>query len=113
MRTLPPQRATTSCSTSRCSACAPPSSTTRCRCSRFAIDEKAQVRVAADRIAARGLATGPWLRTLKDAVLAGTADDAPIDVAWRDRTGAHAERHTVGALRPLVSTPCRDGVSAM
>jgi len=68
----------------------------------FAIEETAQVRVAADRIAARGLATGPWLRTLKDAVLAGADDDTPIDVAWRDRDGAHAERHSVGALRPLV-----------
>jgi ribonuclease Z len=68
----------------------------------FAIEEKAQVRVAADRIAARGLATGPWLRTLKDAVLAGAPDDTSIDVAWRDRAGGHAERHTVGALRPLV-----------
>ena len=68
----------------------------------FAIEEKAQVRVAADRIAARGLATGPWLRTLKDAVLAGAPDDTPIDVAWRDRGGTHAERHTLGALRPLV-----------
>ena len=68
----------------------------------FAIEEKAQVRVAADRIAARGLATGPWLRTLKDAVLAGAPDDTPIDIAWRDRAGAHAERHPVGALRSLV-----------
>ncbi|NUZ06003.1 ribonuclease Z [Piscinibacter koreensis] len=68
----------------------------------FAIDEKAQVRVAADRIAARGLATGAWLRTLKDAVLAGASDDTPIDVEWSDRGGRHAERFNVGELRPLV-----------
>ena len=68
----------------------------------FAIDEKAQVRVAVDRIAALGLATGPWLRTLKAAVLAGAADDTPIDLAWRDAHGEHAERRSVGALRPLV-----------
>ena len=68
----------------------------------FAIDEKAQLRVAADRVAAMGLATGAWLRTLKQAVLAGAPDDTPIDMIWRDRTGDHAERRSVGALRPLV-----------
>jgi ribonuclease Z len=68
----------------------------------FAIDEKAQVRVAVDRIAAMGLATGAWLRTLKLAVLAGASDETPIDLAWRDRNGEHAERRSVGELRPLV-----------
>ncbi len=68
----------------------------------FAIEEKAQVRVAVDRIAAMGLATGAWLRTLKQAVLAGAPDATPIELAWRDRGGAHAERRSVGELRPLV-----------
>jgi ribonuclease Z len=68
----------------------------------FAIDEKAQVRVAADRIAAAGLATGAWLRTLKEAVLAGVSDDTPLALAWRDAQGEHAETRTVGELRPLV-----------
>src|SRR5205085_2635810 len=68
----------------------------------FAIDEKAQVRVATDRIAAMGLATGAWLRVLKQAVLAGAADDLIVDLVWRDRAGAHAEQRTVGELRPLV-----------
>ena len=68
----------------------------------FAIEEKAQVRVRADRIAALGLATGPWLRALKAAVLAGSADETPIELAWRDRRGEHAERRRVGDLRGLV-----------
>jgi len=68
----------------------------------FAIEEKAQVRVAVDRIAAAGLATGAWLRTLKQAVLAGAPDDVVIDLAWRDRDGEHAERRAVGELRHLV-----------
>jgi len=68
----------------------------------FAIDEKAQVRVAVDRIAAMGLATGVWLRTLKQAVLAGAPDETAIELAWRDRSGEHAERRSVGELRPLV-----------
>ncbi|HUP05841.1 MAG TPA: MBL fold metallo-hydrolase [Caldimonas sp.] len=68
----------------------------------FAIEEKAQVRVAVDRIAAAGLATGAWLRTLKRAVLDGAPDDTPIDLAWRDRTGERTERRSVGELRHLV-----------
>lgn len=68
----------------------------------FAIEEKAQLRVAADRIAAMGFSTGAWLRTLKQAVLAGAPDDMPIDVDWLDRSGAHRARRSVGALRPLV-----------
>jgi ribonuclease Z len=68
----------------------------------FALEEKAQVRVAADRIAAMGLATGAWLRTLKQAVLAGAPDDTPIDLAWRDRDGEHRRDATVGELRALV-----------
>jgi ribonuclease Z len=68
----------------------------------FAIDEKAQVRVAADRIAAAGLTTGPWLRTLKQAVLAGAPDATPVELAWRDRAGEHTARRSVGELRPLV-----------
>lgn len=68
----------------------------------FAVEEKAQVRVAVDRIAAMGLATGAWLRALKQAVLAGAPDATPIELAWRDKGGEHAERRTVGELRPLV-----------
>jgi ribonuclease Z len=68
----------------------------------FALEEKAQVRVAADRIQAMGLATGAWLRTLKAAVLAGAPDETPIDLAWVDAQGAHLDRRTVGELRPLV-----------
>ena len=68
----------------------------------FAIDEKAQVRVAVDRIAAMGLATGAWLRTLKRAVLDDAPDATPIELAWRDRAGDHVERRSVGELRPLV-----------
>ena len=68
----------------------------------FAIEETAQVRVAADRIAAAGLATGAWLRPLKAAVLAGAPDDQPLDVRWRDAAGEHERRCRLGELRPLV-----------
>lgn len=68
----------------------------------YALEEKARLHVAPERIAAMGLATGAWLRELKRAVLDGTPDDTPIEVAWHDREGEHAERRTVGELRPLV-----------
>ncbi|HEX7689309.1 MAG TPA: MBL fold metallo-hydrolase [Burkholderiaceae bacterium] len=68
----------------------------------FAIEETAQVRVAADRIAAMGLATGPWLQTLKAAVLADAPDGQPMAVRWRDAAGEHERRFTLGELRPLV-----------
>jgi ribonuclease Z len=68
----------------------------------FAIEEKAQLRVAAGRLAAMGLATGAWLRTLKRAVLEGAPDATPIELAWVDRDGAHVAQRTVGELRPLV-----------
>ena len=71
-------------------------------CLAYAIEEKARVKVAKDRLATLGVATGAWLRDLKHAVLSGAPDATPIDVAWRDRTGDHAMRRTVGELRHLI-----------
>jgi len=71
----------------------------------FAIEEKAQMRVRAERIAEMGLATGAWLSELKAAVLAGAPEDTPIDLVWQDRNGAHREVRPVGELRPLVLDP--------
>jgi ribonuclease Z len=68
----------------------------------FAIEESAQVRVAADRIAGFGLTPGPWLQALKAAVLAGAPDDQPMPVRWRDAAGEHAHTWRLGELRPLV-----------
>jgi ribonuclease Z len=50
----------------------------------FAIDERAHVNVWRDRVEAMGLAVGPWLGTLKEAVLRGDADATPIEVAWAE-----------------------------
>jgi ribonuclease Z len=74
-----------------------------------AIEETAQVRVAADRIAAMGLATGAWLQALKAAVLAGAPDDDTLDVRWRDAAGDHERRFRLAELRPLLldTTPGR------
>jgi len=71
-------------------------------CLAYAVEEKAHVNVAKNRLSALGLSTGPWLRELKHAVLTGASDTALIDVQWRDRQGEHAMTRQVGDLRHLV-----------
>src|SRR5574337_749895 len=70
-------------------------------CLAYALEEKARLAVARERLPALGLTTGAWLRALKDAVLAGAPDDTPIRVAWRDRGGDHQVIRPVGELAPL------------
>jgi ribonuclease Z len=74
-----------------------------------AIEETAQVRVAADRVAAMGLTTGAWLQDLKAAVLAGAPDGDPLTVRWRDAAGQHERGFRIGELRSLIldTTPGR------
>ena len=71
-------------------------------CLAYAIEEKAHVNVAKDRLDALGVSTGAWLRELKHAVLSGAPDGSPIDVQWRDRDGDHAMTRSVGELRHLI-----------
>jgi ribonuclease Z len=71
-------------------------------CLAYAIEEKAHVNVAKDRLEALGVATGAWLRDLKHAVLAGAPDATPIELRWRDRDGDHAMTRTVGELSHLI-----------
>jgi ribonuclease Z len=71
-------------------------------CLAFALEEKARLNVARDRVEALGVTPGPWLRTLKQALLAGAADATPIDLRWRDREGEHAATRTVGELRHVI-----------
>ncbi|WP_374675066.1 hypothetical protein [Ideonella sp.] len=66
------------------------------------LEEKAQLRVRPDRLAALGAGTGPWLASLKAAVRQGLADETPIDLAWRDAHGDHLARRPLGELRELV-----------
>jgi ribonuclease Z len=71
-------------------------------CLAYALEEKARVRVAADRLAAFGVTSGRWLHELKHAVLAGAPDSTPIDLQWRDAKGEHAMTRPVGELRKLI-----------
>jgi len=71
-------------------------------CLAYAVEEKAHVNVAKDRLATLGVSTGPWLRELKHAVLTGAPETTPIDVQWRDRAGQHMMTRPVSELRHLV-----------
>ncbi len=71
-------------------------------CLAYAVEEKAHVNVAKDRLEALGVATGAWLRDLKHAVLSGAPDATPIELRWRDRDGDHAMTRRVGELRHLI-----------
>jgi len=71
-------------------------------CLAYALEEKARVRVATDRLAELGVTTGPWLHELKQAVLTGAPGETPIRLQWRDRQGEHAMTRQVAELRPLV-----------
>ena len=68
----------------------------------FAIEEKARLRIAPDRLAAMGLTTGAWLAELKRAVLSGAPADTPIALRWRDRAGEHEDQRTVAELQPAL-----------
>jgi ribonuclease Z len=52
-----------------------------------------------DRLGERGLATGPWLRTLKEAVREGKSVETPIVAEWRDRGGLHHVTRTLGEMK--------------
>ena len=66
----------------------------------FALEEAMHVNVWKNRLAGMGLATGPWLRAARTAILAGAPDDAPIDIRWNDHRGRHELVRPLGELRP-------------
>lgn len=68
-------------------------------CLGFAVAEPAHVNVWRNRLEDLGLAVGPWLNTLKQAVVAGAADDAQIEVLLRDDGGTRRDVAPLGELR--------------
>jgi ribonuclease Z len=71
-------------------------------CLGFAVEEKTHVNVWKNRLAELGLPTGPWLKTLKDAVFAGAPGDTPIRAWWRDREGTHERTYPLRELQEKV-----------
>jgi ribonuclease Z len=70
-------------------------------CLAFAVEETAHVNVWKNRLVAAGLPVGPWLNTLKRALLENRGDDHPIRIA---AAGAADTREApLGLLRGLVT----------
>lgn len=68
-------------------------------CISYALEEKARVNVAGDRVKELGVTPGAWLRDLKDAILSAAPDSTPIEVRWKDRDGEHGHTRAVAELR--------------
>lgn len=60
-------------------------------CLGFALEEKLRVNVRKNRLIELGLQKGPWLRALKELMLAGAPEDRPM-VARADEAGGLVER---------------------
>lgn len=71
-------------------------------CISYALEEKAHVNVAGDRVKELGVTPGPWLRELKNAILSGAPQSTPIAMRWKDRDGEHEQVRTVAELRHVV-----------
>lgn len=71
-------------------------------CLGFAIEERAHVNVSAPALTALGLAVGPWLRDLKQAILLDKPDDTIIRTV--PTTGDNGRGLPLGALREKVVT---------
>src|SRR5208337_1407869 len=71
-------------------------------CLAFAVEETAHVNVWKNRLAELGLPVGPWLRSLKRALLEGRPDDYPIEIA-AEAKAANPRTAPLGALRPTAT----------
>jgi ribonuclease Z len=71
-------------------------------CLAFAFEENRHVNVWKNRLAAEGLAVGPWLRELKAAVLAGAPDETPIPAAARGGKSSSTVVRPLGELKRTV-----------
>lgn len=68
-------------------------------CLAYALEEKSHVNVWKNRLAALGLPTGPWLRDLKAAIVAGVPDETPLRLHWRERGRQYERWLPLGDLR--------------
>lgn len=68
-------------------------------CLAFALEERQHVQIRRNALEALGLGVGPWLRTLKEAVLEGAPDETPICAHWRAPDGQRERVVPLGLLR--------------
>jgi len=71
----------------------------RTPCLGFALEEKMHVNVWKNRLLDMGLETGPWLRDMKRAVLAGRPDDETVRARWKDYGVEYEREVALGELK--------------
>ena len=71
-------------------------------CLAFALEEDRHLNVWKNKLDALGLPTGPWLQEFKRAVRAGTPDDAPFRVWWREDGRVRERLFPLGELARAV-----------
>lgn len=74
----------------------------RTPCLAFALRETAHVNVWKNRVEALGLGVGPWLRDLKQGVLAGMADETAIRAEWRENGERRERTFRLGELKAQI-----------
>lgn len=75
-------------------------------CLAFALTEPEHLNIWPNRLAERGLVTGDWLDTFKEAVRRGEPDDRAIPVAWREGADKPATL-PLGELRETILSRSR------
>ncbi len=70
-------------------------------CLGFALQETAHINIWKNRLEEHGLPIGPWLRSLKSAVIAGCADDHLIHIDGAATADGRVER--LGSLRDFLT----------
>ena len=71
-------------------------------CLGFAVEEKQHVNLWKNHLQEMGLSIGPWLHSLKQAVLEGQPDDTPIRVQWQQEGIAQESHLPLGELKARV-----------
>jgi ribonuclease Z len=69
----------------------------------FALEEKSHVNIMKNRLDELGLPTGPWLKDLKRAVLAGRDGTEPFVVRWREEGEWRERVFPLGELQERVA----------
>jgi ribonuclease Z len=65
----------------------------------FALEERAHINIWRNKVEAMGLAVGPWLGTFKEAILGGSPEGMPIEVAWADPHKQQPRSLPLGTLK--------------
>ena len=68
----------------------------------FALQEKQHINIWKNRLQEMALPTGPWLKQLKEAILLGAPDSAPIRAWWRNTEGIQEKFYTLGELKERI-----------